>query len=433
MHRAIHLAFLIGTCTIGLNQPTRSFADESPKVTSTKVTVRRDVSSPTAGIQEAIDSLPATGGTVLIPAGGYPIRRSIRVRSHITLQGQGKDTILRKGKQAGSKLTRPATTEDRSVHVNDAAGLAAGDEIGIFDRATVGWLHAHAVIKEIRGAELLLDRRVSRAFDPNQGATVINYFPAVTGARLSNFVLKDLSIHAESKQHPGPSAISQRPERTPPDLGFTFAAINLVEMADGRIENCHIQGWPSDGISLQKGQRNQVTNCVVENCRGPGIHAGGRETDSRFVGNTARGNHGDGFFFCAWVTRATVKDNQFIANQQNGVGGLGDSEDIDNVVENNLCESNGRFGIHLWNGASNTVKGNTCQNNSQSAPGRYSGIGLAATTETTVSGNRCFDTQETKTQKHGIEETANCRQNTFADNACQENALDNLVLRGTNE
>jgi parallel beta-helix repeat protein len=171
----------------------------------------------------------------------------------------------------------------------------------------------------------------------------------------------------------------------------------------------------------------------VENCRGPGFHAGGRETDSEFSQNVARGNHLDGFYFCAWVTRVTVKDNKFIANRMNGVGGLGDSEDIDNIVENNLCEANGRFGIHLWSGQTNTVRNNTCLNNSQSDAGRYSGIGLAATTSSVVTGNRCLDNQGTKTQKHGIEETPNCRNNTFTGNDCQGNAQEPLSLRGSRQ
>ena len=114
----------------------------------------------------------------------------------------------------------------------------------------------------------------------------------------------------------------------------------------------------------------------MENCRGPGFHAGGRLEDSEFRENEARGNLGDGFYFCAWVTRIAVRNNKFVANQGSGVGGLGDSGDKENVVESNVCEANGKSGIFLWDAASNTVKNNTCLNNSQSSPGRFSGITL---------------------------------------------------------
>lgn len=193
-------------------------------------------------------------------------------------------------------------------------------------------------------------------------------------------------------------------------------------MTDGRIEGCRIDGWPSDGISLQKGSRNVVTRCVVENCRGPGYHAGGRETDTEFSANVGRGNHGDGFYFCAWVTRVTVKGNQFVGNRSSGVGGLGDAGDTANVVEANVCRDNGQSGIALWDGERNIVKNNTCVNNSQAAPGRWSGITLSKTDKSVVTGNRCYDDQKTPTQKHGIEELSNCRGNTITDNDCRGQA-----------
>lgn len=389
--------------------------------------------SSTAGIQEAIDALEENGGIVTIPPGEYLLRRSIRVRSYVTLQGAGEKTVLRKVAQVGSKLAAPSDAESRSVRVQDATGFREGDEIGIFDQTTVGWLHAHAIVKGVQGDELLLDRRLGRAFDPAEGASVINYFPAITGiGLLSNVVLKDLTIDGQSEENPGPSIVTARAPGKPTDLGFTFAAINLVDATDSRIEGCRIKGWPSDGISVQRGKRNVVTNCVVENCRGPGFHVGGRETDSEFSENEARGNLGDGFYFCAWVTRVVVKNSKFIGNQGNGVGGLGDSEDKDNIVEDNLCDSNGRSGIFLWNGESNTVRNNSCANNSQSSPGRWSGILLAKTERSVVSGNRCFDNQQAKTQKHGIEELPNCRANSITDNDCRGNAQSGLALAGKN-
>jgi hypothetical protein len=109
-----------------------------------------------------------------------------------------------------------------------------------------------------------------------------------------------------------------------------------------------MKGRPADGIGLQIGSRNVVRHCVVEDCRGPGFHAGGRETDSEFSDNVARGNLGDGFYFCAWVTRVAVKNNKFTGNKENGIGGLGDSSDTGKMVEGNLCRENDGNGISLW-------------------------------------------------------------------------------------
>src|SRR5436190_3778164 len=396
----------------------------------TAVAVQPNSASPAAGIQEAIDALGPAGGVVTIPVGEYLLRQSVRVRSNLTIEGAGPQTVLRKGQQAGSKLAAPAGDQDRAVRVESAAGFAAGDEIGIYDRTTVGWEHSHAIIKEIRGNELLLNRRIARAFDPTAGATVINYFPAISGLNVSHVVIKDLTIDGRPNENPGPAAVNPRAADKPPELGFTFAAINLVDVTDSRIESCRVKGWPADGISLQRGSGNRVTKCLVENCRGEGYHPGGGLRDTEFSDSEARANLANGFFFCARVERVTVKGNKFIGNQGNGIGDLGHSDDKDNVVENNLCEANGKSGIQLWDGGGNTVKGNTCVNNSQSSRGRFSGITLIATTNSTVSENRCLDNQPTKTQKHGIEELPNCRENAITDNEARTSALSGFSLLG---
>ncbi|MBI3463091.1 MAG: right-handed parallel beta-helix repeat-containing protein [Planctomycetes bacterium] len=377
----------------------------------------------------------ADGGLVTIPPGEYLLRQAIRIRSGVSLQGAGEKTILRKNKQVGSKLT--AVTSGTTARVEDATGFHAGDQIGFFDRTTVGWLHGQAIVKGVQGNELLLSKDPGGKFDPANGGAVINYFPAISGRDVSHVVLRDLTIDGRADENPGPGVVSERATGKPPELSFIFAAVDLIRVSDSRVENVRVKGWPADGISVQgkgsvpgKYRGNVVTKCYVENCRGPGFHAGGRLQDSEFSENEARGNLGDGFYFCAWVTRITVRNNKFIGNQGSGVGGLGDSGDIENVVENNLCERNGTNGISLWDGENNTVRNNICVDNSQREPGRWSGIALAKTEKSVVSGNRCFDDQPTKTQKHGIEESANSRGNTFTNNDCRGNAQSGLKLPG---
>lgn len=397
-------------------------------------TVAPKADSPTGGIQEAIDKLAPDGGVVVLSPGEYLLRQSIRVRSGVTLRGVGEKSVLRKSKQVGSKLTAP--TEGRSARVENAEVFREGDEVAFYDRTTVGWFHGHAIVTGIRGNELLLNKNPGGKFDPANGGAVVNIFSAIRGvgtsrgAGLSGVILKDLTVDGRSDENPGPSVVAPRAPGKPAELGFQFAAVNIMDATGLRIEGCRVRGWPSDGISVQRGSGNTVTKCVVETCRGPGYHAGGGERDSVFFENEARGNLGDGFYFCAKVTRVTVRDNKFIGNKASGIGGLGEWGDRENTVENNLCESNGTSGIALWDGEGNTLKNNTCVNNSQREPGRWSGISLAATQGTVLSDNVCSDRQATKTQKHGIYESPNCRGNTFTRNDCRGNAQEGLLLSG---
>ena len=71
---------------------------------------------------------------------------------------------------------------------------------------------------------------------------------------------------------------------------------------------------------------------------------------------------------------------------------------------------------------------NTISNNSRRDPGKYSGIFVSKSSKTTIKGNHCFDDQQTKTQKCGIEELSGCHDNTIVDNNCHDNLKADIVL-----
>jgi parallel beta-helix repeat protein len=229
-------------------------------------------------------------------------------------------------------------------------------------------------------------------------------------------VVKDLAIDGR------PTGVTKAMPDTDP--GFTFAAIHLVGVTGSRVESCWVTAWPSDGISLQRGEGNWVQDCRVQDCRGNGLHPGGGLRDSTFAGNIVRGNGGEGMFFCAGVRHVVASKNVFSRNKGNGIGGLGDNGDKYNVVSNNVCESNGGSGIWLFDGDSNTVSNNICVNNAQC------GILLNKTADTIVQGNRCLDDRNAKIQKYGVFEFSSCRSNLFANNHCRGNAQAGLVLEG---
>lgn len=375
-------------------------------------------------IQKAVDALPASGGTVNLPPGEYPIRQSIRLRSNVTLQGAGPTTILWKKKHAETKLAAVAQARSREVQVVSADGFAEGDQVAIRDRDAMGWNVAQAIVTRVEGNKLLLDRALPRTYDPAKLGFVIHVFPAITAEHASGIVVKNLAIRDDSVRDLSMFGPLDNPRlRWAPVLPFHVAAIHFNNVSDSRVENCTVTGWLSDGISVQGGSvkgpsagNDIVTGCVVEKCAGKGLHPGGGLHDSVFTRNISRNNGDDGLYFCAGVQRVTVSENQLLNNKANGVGGLGDSGDRFNIVTNNIISGNGQHGVQMADGDSNTVVDNTVQNNSQSAPGQYSGIWLRGTSKCTVKGNRCFDDQKTKTQKHGIEELAGCRENIISGN-----------------
>jgi parallel beta-helix repeat protein len=387
--------------------------------------------SPTSGIQEAIDALPPIGGVVTLPRGEYPLRSQIVLRSGVMLQGAGPGTILHKPRYAESRLASSAEKGTRSVQLASAEGFAAGDQVAIRDAEAMGWNVVQAIVTEVRGNDLLLDRPLPRTCSAAKRGLVAIAFPAITGNDVSNVVLKDFVVREDNRRDLGvhePLDRNNTREMWSFVLPFPLAAIHLVDATEARLERVTVAGWLSDGISLQRGSNNAVVNCLVEKCSGKGIHAGGGLHDCLFIRNVSRRNDDDGFYFCARTQKLMVRENTFIENRANGIGGLGDDGDHWNVVAANLISGNGRHGVEMSEGESNTVIDNTVSNNSQSAPGEYSGIWLSKTARCVLRGNRIFDDQPSRTQRHGIEELSDCRENQIEDNACRDNREAGVIL-----
>ena len=387
--------------------------------------------SPTCGIQDAIDALPADGGVVNIPPGQYCLRRSVVLRSHVTLRGSGSTTILTRGKQAHAKLAKPARKGETSVEVETTAGFRAGDEVGLMDDKMHGWYMAHCIIQTVEPRRLLFTEPIvtdhkEGVFAPERHAVVVNYFPFIRGsamfwqAPVRDVAILDLALDANLPENPGPWT------------DFTLAAIHLANVSDAIVRGCTIRSSVADGIGVQAGRDNRVESCLAENCRTHGYHPGTSLRGAVFANNVGRSNGADGLYFCAEVTGITVANNLFHNNASHGIGGLGYGYGGDrfNVVANNVCYANGSCGIELTDGHNNVVTGNVCLDNSRRGAGQFSGIRVANTTRSIVSGNRCGCEGEKPTQRFGIEETGTSNSNVITGNLCAGNLKGGLAIVG---
>lgn len=366
--------------------------------------------SATAGIQEAIDTLPETGGTVLIPAGTYLLRRCAKLRPRVTLRGDGAATVLTRLPVVRSvQLTRRTIKNQPRVALQRVTGLRVGDELILRDKKMGGWNARHGVIKEIRGHVVTLDLvegSPETIFSPKYGATASNLFPALWLPWAHEAVIENLMIDG---------GLSGRSKHTG---DFSTAAIHTRRSNDIRISNVITRNWPGDGISVQKGFGAVVSNCLAEHCQGIGLHPGTGLENSLWVNNISRHN-GHGLLFCQGVVHAVVQGNLIYGNAGYGIFGLGDPDRFNSVL-GNICAGNGKHGIEARKALGNTIQGNILRNNSQEGAGEFAGLYLELHRDNLVTGNLFIDDQEHPTQTKSLMSLNPAGRNLISGNSDQE-------------
>jgi parallel beta-helix repeat protein len=369
------------------------------------VIAKQSRSSQTSGIQEAIDSLNGKGGRVRIPAGRWKLTRSIWLPSNVTLVGDGPATVLYIQSLKTAALAKDVRKGARVLTLRGKIPFTVGQEIGISGDQKRGWWGTHGVIEKIEGKQVTLNAKCNRPLSPKDNATAVSLFPAITALDQTDLSLSDFTIR-------GPRNYKGK------WWDFTYSAIHLVLCQRARVTNITVFDWPSDGIGVQRGSDVQVSQCQAHGCRGHGFHPGTGLVRSVWSHNIGKGNGGDGFFFCARVHHSTCSDSVFSENGLSGIGGVARGGDHHNIISDNVCSYNDKWGIEATRGDEQVITGNLILSNSQEEAGAYPGIRLHDMERNVVTGNRLADDQETPTQAQGIVESGETDYNLISSNLC---------------
>jgi len=373
------------------------------------------LSTPTSGLQEAIDAAPPEGGVVQVPPGEYLLRQSVRLRSRVTLQGAGPSTRLVLAGETATEPTAPGHQGDTCIRVVDTSGFLSGMQISIARRLWYGWdgddLH-QPLVTAIDGDTLHLDTPLPHDCDQGAGTAVANLFPGILVRDQEEVTVRDLVLdgHCENLDAARQSVDFAHSGRVPELLGpfcsFTCAAIYAVGCRALRLERVTARRWPSDGFSIQRAAGAFVSQCEASHCRGAGIHPGMSSRHVVVSGSLAHHNAWDGLYLCHNVAYSTFTGNVLHHNGQFGIGGIGWDDDPThsdqgNALTGNVCEANGWAGIQVIKGNRNVLSGNVCRASSQADPGVWPGILLEGARHMVVSGNLCYDDAD----EHGREPT----------------------------
>jgi hypothetical protein len=340
-------------------------------------------------IQQAIDRVAAAGGgTVQIKAGTYTLLNALRLPSHMTLEGEGKDkTILKKGPPLSSRIVDDAESTQNEATVEDASGFRPGMGVTLVDKASRGgWCAVVKTIQRVDGSTLVFDQILDVDYMMADSPRVSNDFPLIVASGAEDFHISDLTAEgnrAETGWNPG----------------CGNAAVYAFRSQKFTIRSILARNFGADGISTQFVEDPVIQDCESYENGGLGIHLGTVTLRPTVERNRIHDNGGDGLYLCWHVQHGVFSENQSWSNGQDGIS-IG-FRDTDNTFSKNQVRLNGRAGVNLRNeneanpGSRNTFTANVIEDNgAQGKPGY--GVQILGTTQhITLDSNTIRETRST--------------------------------------
>lgn len=288
-------------------------------------------------IQAGIEYLNRLGGgTLRILPGTYLLYNAIYLRPHITLQGSGETTILRKADGVVTALARDSDWFEYGVQVKDSKGFTPGGGIMLRSKTGPGdWQYdvVRATITAVEGEVLFLDQLTQKDFWTDKDATAATIFPLLTAENVDDVVVKDLVLEGNRGRNEHIN-------------GNFSGAVFLQHCNRWRLENVTARNYNGDGFSFQVCDDIHYLNCRALDNADLGFHPGSGSQRPLFRNCTSRGNN-QGIYFCWSVSDGLAENCTLSENRRYGVS-IG-HRDTDNVIRDCTLERNGEVGVLFRN------------------------------------------------------------------------------------
>jgi len=285
-------------------------------------------------IQLAIDAVWARGGgTVRLLPATFDMVDAAHLRSHVSLIGSGRETVLRKCAGCKSPMAVDADYAQRKVTVSDAGGFRPGMGVAILDsRHSGGWAVTTASITEIEGNTLHIDNYLVHDYSADADGLVLNTFSLVSGIDVVGCTVSDLVVDGNRAENEFLN-------------GCRGGGIYFQRAKACTIQRCVVREFNGDGISFQTTQDITVEECEMLQNSNFGIHPGTGSARSVIRNCHMHHNEKIGFFLCWRVQEGEFADNLI---EDNGVFGISiGHKDSDNEFVNNTVRRNGKDGIYF--------------------------------------------------------------------------------------
>jgi len=307
-------------------------------------------------IQAAMDRLgDGGGGVVELSEGTFDIRDTLRLRSGVTLRGQGSSTVLRKCDAVRRAILVDLDWVTRRVTIDDSSGLEPGMGVTIGDDR---WAHQGneivATIARKSGNTLEFDQVMRGPAMASRNGYVQTGFPLLWGAGVTNVGIERLVLDGN------PARNFLHPD------AWKLSGIYLDEVRQAVVRDCEVREIVGFGCFVLNCTDVALTGCRVTDCALEGVHVGGTRGFSlrycRIEGNAAAMEHlplpppfrrglgggvvgRGGVYLCFLAIEGVYEDNEILNN--NGPGIIIGYRDRDNLFVRNVIAGNRPAGIAL--------------------------------------------------------------------------------------
>ena len=299
------------------------------------VVLHPDTAASQVEIQQALDQLPATGGTVMLAPGTYAIHQPLLLdRDHQTLRGSGAATILRLADGAdcpvvilGSTSAHPARIFDELCLADlvidgnrhhqaierwaDARNTSGIQNNGIMIQAVSNSIVEHVVAAHCRSGGLVTANG-TRSLTVHDFTSFDNQFDGLACYRTENSVFTGLNLH--DNQAAGISL----------DLDFNHNVISDSTLTGNDL-----------GVFMRRSNGNQFSDVTIRHSHHDGVFM------AQWVGCTPAG--------CRLIPQTECAENHFSDLEIYDCGGVAfrvhDAACINNVIEDGIFSGNENGGL----------------------------------------------------------------------------------------
>ncbi|MFH1965387.1 MAG: right-handed parallel beta-helix repeat-containing protein [Acidobacteriota bacterium] len=284
-------------------------------------------------VQNAIDLLPAQGGTVKMTPGVFKVTAPVRVKSNVRLEGSGPDTVLRIGDGVSSGFIVDADFGELKVTIENPSGFEPGMALQVTDdNQNSCWAVSTARITDVRENVLYFDTGLVRDYRADRGGMVSNATSAVEAVEAENVVMTNFTVD-------GNRANSPRLD------GCRGAGIFVFKSKNVTVDNVTVKDCNGEGISWQITEDVTVRNCEISGSANMGMHPGTGSPRTIIENNNSHHNDVDGLFVCWRVHHSLVKSNLFHNNGRFGI--CTGHKDTDVLFTENHIFENGSDGVNF--------------------------------------------------------------------------------------